>query len=108
MPTDWLQVLPNLSIGVISVIALAYISLRHSQTQQSLQDQFITSLDDRADKHEAAMNEREQALRAVEADVRRNLTDQLAQNTIALKGNADAFASNTKLMERFVEHLDSK
>lgn len=108
METSFLSVLPNLSIGVVSVLALAYLSLRHALTQKEAQDKFVKTLDDRADKHEKAMLEREQALRSVESEVRRNLTDQLVQNTVALKGNSDAFSNSTRLMERIIRHLDGE
>jgi tRNA(Met) C34 N-acetyltransferase TmcA len=88
MSPELLSVLPNLSIGVVSIGGLVYVVL-----------QFLKALDNRADKHEKAMTEREASLRAVETDVRRFLTDQLSQNTIALQ-------ENTKVMGRVVRHLD--
>lgn len=88
MSPDFLSILPNLSIGVVSIAGLVYVVL-----------QFLKALDNRADKHEKAMAERETSLRAVETDVRRFLTDQLSQNTIALQ-------ENTKVMGRVVRHLD--
>lgn len=88
MSAELLSILPNLSIGVVSIAGLVYVVL-----------QFLKALDTRADKHERAMTEREASLRAVETDVRRFLTDQLSQNTIALQ-------ENTKVMARVVRHLD--
>lgn len=88
MSADFLSILPNLSIGVVSIAGLVYVVL-----------QFLKALDNRADKHEKAMGDRETSLRAVETDVRRFLTDQLSQNTIALQ-------ENTKVMGRVVRHLD--
>jgi hypothetical protein len=83
-----LSVLPNLSIGVISVLALVYVVL-----------QFLKALDARAEKHEAAMNERETALRAVEQEVRTELVGALQKSTTVI-------AENGKVMERVVRHLD--
>ncbi len=88
MSPELLSILPNLSIGVVSIAGLVYVML-----------QFLKALDNRADKHEKAMSEREASLWAVETDVRRFLTDQLFQNTIALQ-------ENTKVMGRVVRHLD--
>lgn len=85
-----LNILPNLSIGVVSIGGLVYVVL-----------QFLKALDQRADKHETAMGEREQAMRNLEADVRRNLTDQLSKNTIAL-------TEVSKILSRVVNHLDQK
>jgi hypothetical protein len=86
--SDLLSVLPNLSIGVVSILGLVYVVLK-----------FLKALDDRADKHEKAMQVREQSLREVETSVRRFLTDQLSQNTIALQ-------ENTTVMARVLRHLD--
>jgi hypothetical protein len=64
MSPELLSVLPNLSIGVVSIGGLVYVVL-----------QFLKALDNRADKHEKAMTEREASLRAVETDVRRFLAE---------------------------------
>lgn len=88
--SDWISILPNLSIGVVAIGALVFVNTR-----------FLEQLEKRAKAHEEAMKEREKALRDVEADVRRNLTDQLAQNTIALTDSA-------RIMERAIRMLDKK
>jgi len=85
-----LSILPNLSIGVVSILGLVYVVLK-----------FLKALDDRADKHEKAMLTREQSLRDVETDVRKFLTEQLSQNTMALQ-------ENTKLMARVMRRLDGE
>lgn len=92
-------ILPNLSIGVVSVLSLAYYALKSNDRDERKHEMFIQTLDERADKHERAMNEREQALRNVEASVRENLTDQLSKNTVALTDVA-------KLLARVGHHLD--
>jgi hypothetical protein len=81
MTGDFLTVLPNLSIGVVCVLALVYIAIK-----------FLSILDARVDKHEKSM-------RDLEASVRTNLTDQLTKNTIAL-------ADVAKVLGRVVRHLD--
>lgn len=83
-----LNILPNLSIGVVSTLGLVYVVIR-----------FNITLDERADKHEKAMKEREDALRDVEKSVRENILDYLSANTIALQ-------ENTKVMSRVIRHLD--
>lgn len=85
---SWISVLPNLSIGVVSIVGLVYVVLK-----------FLAALDSRSDKHEAAMNERENALRQVESSVRITLTEHIAQASVALR-------ENTKILERVVRHLD--
>lgn len=83
-----ISVLPNLSIGVVCIGALVYITIR-----------FIMTLDSRADKHEKAMFERENAMRLLEQSVRQSLTEHLTQASIAL-------AENTRALSRVIRHLD--
>lgn len=101
MDSSLLTLLPNLSIGVVAVLGLAYVSLKHAQTQKDSQDAFIKTLDTRADKHESAMTHREQAMRELEASVRASMTEQLTKNTIAL-------ADVAKVLGRVVRHLDGE
>ena len=83
-----LSILPNLSIGVVSIGALVYITLA-----------FIKVLEVRAEKHEKAMQAREDALRQVEKDIRTELIGVLGRSN-------DTIAQNTKVMERVMNHLD--
>lgn len=83
-----LSVLPNLSIGVVSILGLIYVTLK-----------FLATLDIRAERHEKAMTERETAMRMLESDVRKSLSLQLMQNT-------NAFQENSKVLERIIRHLD--
>lgn len=62
MEHSLISALPQLSVGVVSVLALAYVT-----------KQFLSHL-----------AEREEALRIVEKDVRTSLTEQLAKNTSAM------------------------
>jgi hypothetical protein len=86
--SDWLTVLPNLSIGVVAVGALVYISV-----------QFLDRLDKRSVAHEDAMRERESALRAVEKEIRIELVGALKESTHVIR-------ENSRVMERVVEHMD--
>lgn len=86
--TDFLSILPNLSIGVVCIGALVFVTRL-----------FILTLDQRADKHETAMLEREVAMRALETSVRVTLTDHLTQASIAL-------SENTKILARVLRHLE--
>lgn len=88
MGPEFLSILPNLSIGVISVGALVYVAL-----------DFRKAMDARAERHEAAMQERENALRVVEKEVRTELVGALQKSTSVI-------AENGKVMERVVRHLD--
>lgn len=87
---EWLTIIPNLSIGVIAVGALVFVSVK-----------FIETLDKRAEAHELAMKEREDTLRAVEKEVRTEISQHLTASTLAI---TDA----TRVMERVIHNLDKK
>lgn len=89
METSLISILPNLSIGVISILGLVYVVLK-----------FLAALDRRAEQHAEAMKEREQALRDVEKDVRSSLYAHLSESTAALQ-------ENTKILSRVINHLDA-
>jgi hypothetical protein len=89
MESSILTILPNLSIGVISVLSLVYITLK-----------FITHLDERTVRHEKAMLEREIQIRSIEKEVRTTVLAQLSQNTEAMNDTA-------RVMERVMNRLDS-
>lgn len=85
---ELLTVLPNLSIGVVSIGALVFITNR-----------FLIHLDDRSQKHETAMYEREKSLRAVESEVRNTVLSQLSKNT-------EIMNDTSKVLERAIMVLD--
>lgn len=89
METSLLSILPNLSIGVISILGLIYTVLK-----------FLEALDKRTIQHAEAMKERELALRAVEREVRDSLYKYLSEATVALQ-------ENTKVLARVINHLDT-
>lgn len=92
---DILSILPNLSIGVVSILALVYTVIK-----------FLQALDTRADKHEKAMDERERSLRNVEQQIRITLTEHITQASVALRENTAVMVQNSKVLERVVRHLD--
>lgn len=77
MESAIINALPQLSVGVASVVALAYVCKL-----------FL-----------AHLNEREIALREVEREVRDSLTEQLGKNTMAM-------ADMTRTHERVILALD--
>jgi len=89
MESTLLTVLPNLSIGVTSVLSLVYITIK-----------FIHHLDARAVRHESAVLERESQIRLVESEVRTTILAQLSQNTEAMNDTA-------KVLERVMIKLDN-
>jgi hypothetical protein len=84
MEQSLLTILPNLSIGVISIGALVYIAR-----------EFLRHLDSRAVMHEQSMAERENQIREVEREIRTTVLDQLSQNTIVMN---DTVKSHERLM----------
>jgi hypothetical protein len=89
METSLLAILPQLSIGVISVLALVFVVIK-----------FLDAMDQRTMRHEEAMKERETSLRTVEKEVRATLSTHLTESTHAVR-------ENTKVLERVVMRLDS-
>lgn len=98
---DWITVLPNLSIGVVSVVALTYITIEHGKSARVQQDSFLSALDNRADRHEKSMNERENALRNVEKEVRTEISTHLTASTQTIK-------EASIVMERVLQRLTTK
>ena len=90
MEPSLLTVLPNLSIGVVSVGALVYVAM-----------EFLKHLDKRSIAHEQSMSERETQIRLVEREVRTKVLDQLQQNSMVM-------ADTVKSHERLMMHLDKK
>jgi len=88
MEASLLTILPNLSIGVISVFSLVYVVQK-----------FLVHLDERTTRHEKAMLERETQIRKVEEDVRTTVLMQLSLNTASMNDTA-------KVMERVMNLLD--
>lgn len=89
MEPSLISILPNLSIGVISILGLIYTVLK-----------FLDALDKRTIQHSEAMKERELALRQVEKDVRDSLYRHISDSTFALQ-------ENTKVLARVINHLDT-
>lgn len=86
----FIAVLPNLSIGVVSVLGLLWVTAK-----------FLAALDEQAKRHERVQADSEKAIRLLEADVRRTLSTQLVENTLATK-------ENTIVMQRIVRRLDGE
>jgi len=77
MESAILNALPNISVGVASVAALAYVTRL-----------FILRLQEQSESHHKAMKEREDYLREVEKDVRNTIMEQLHKSTSALDRNS--------------------
>ncbi len=101
MPTELFSSAIQLGIGGLSVAGVIYISIMHGKTMKEVQAAFLKTLDERTDKHEAALQERENTLRSVEKSVRDSFTEIITKNTVAL---LDA----TKILGRVARHLDGE
>ena len=98
---DFLSILPNLSIGVVAIVGLVYVTIKHSESSKHQRADFLKALDNRTDRHEKAMSERENALREVEKEVRNEISAHLTVSTSVIQ-------EASKVMERVINHLDSK
>lgn len=90
MEASLLTILPNLSIGVISVLSLVYVTLNFNKTLES-----------RSQRYDVTMTEQNNALREVEKEVRTSILEQLAKNSEVMK-------ETSKTLERVMFHLDKK
>lgn len=96
---DFLSILPNLSIGVVSICGLVYVVLKFLEKMDALLTQYLSATSSASERHEKAMSERENQLRNVETHVRETLTTALTQNTIALTDAA-------RVLGRVAQRLD--
>lgn len=85
-----LNAISQLSIGVVAVLGLVYVSIKHNTALDKQREDFLT-----------ALKEQNTAFRELEASVRANLTEQLTKNTVALSDVA-------KVLGRVVNHLDGE
>lgn len=97
METSLLTILPNLSIGVISVLSLVFVTRM-----------FVIHLDQRTERHEKAMFERENAMRGVEKEIRETLREHISQSNIALTENTRALAENAEVNRKVADILNRK
>lgn len=98
-----LQVLPNLSIGVVSILTLGvalYFFVKYLEKRDAREDELHK-------QHSRELEKREQALRAIETEFRNTVVSQLAKNTEAMGQSSATILSATKMMDRLVGHLES-
>lgn len=99
MEQSWLTILPNLSIGVVAVLALVYVVIKFLNAQEEARKEFFKTQGEMRKQHEEAMIHRENALRSVESEVRQTLSTHLTESTHAVR-------ENTRVLERVMNHLD--
>jgi len=87
--SSFISILPNLSIGVVSIGALVYVI-----------NKFLIELAAVRKQHEASMQNREQAYRDLEKEVRQDIMKHLSESTKVI-------SSNAHIMERVMRHLDN-
>lgn len=103
-----LQILPNLSIGVVCVGALTYITLRFMDILKALQTQYLQAFNEASERHEKVMKEREDALRNIEEKARLSLESNVRVQTEQIMKNTNAMMDVAKVMTRVVNRLDSE
>jgi len=91
---ELIEVLPNLSIGVVSVLALVWYANKASQSIENMHKQHTDEIVSMHKSQMSELKEREHAMRAIEQEVRVSITAQLVENT--------------KLFERVVHVLDRR
>lgn len=91
---DVLTVLPNLSIGVVAIITLGYITREFIKHLRSMHQEHKLQLSELHREHLIELKERETALREVEREVRTTIAEQLSRAS--------------QVIERAVHFLDNK
>ena len=100
MESSILTILPNLSIGVISIGALVYLSNKFLLHLAETREVHVTIMKEVSLDHTLSMKEREDRIREVEREVRTTVLDQLQQNSIVM-------ADTVKSHERLITKLDN-
>ncbi len=111
---SFLQILPNLSIGVVSLGVLGaviYIFVRYNErrdTQQSqVQASYLEQIEGLNTAHLHQLNERENAMRKLEYDFRSTVTAQLAKSTDVMSSTSATILSATRMMDKMMGHIEA-
>jgi hypothetical protein len=91
MESAFVTALPNLSIGALAVVSMAYMMIKNNESRERNTQNFLSTLDSMREQHEKAMREREVAFRELEREVREKILSQLTDNS--------------KIMERFTSSI---
>lgn len=91
-----LTILPNLSIGVISIIGLVYIVVQYNRTSKESLKAFIGELD-----------KRELNMRSVEKEFRAHMTQHINSSTQALIESTKVISTSNSVIERAILKLDT-
>lgn len=103
MEASFISSLSELSVPAISVIAIAYMLIKTNESREVDTKNFLEAMESKRkddhqlleavrQQHESSMKEREMAFRQLEREVRTNILEQLAKNSL--------------IMERVINHLD--
>lgn len=79
--TEWITILPNLSIGVVAVISLVWYADKSQKLMQDIHNKHISEVSKMHSSHLEALNKREDTIRDVEKEVRTSITSQLVKNS---------------------------
>lgn len=100
MESSFLTILPNLSIGVIAIGALVYVSTKFLQHLAETRVSHLEAMKEASVAHASSMKEREDRIREVEQEVRTKVLDQLQQNSVVM-------SDTVKSHERLITKLDN-
>jgi len=101
MEASLLTILPNLSIGVVSIGALVYIAREFLKHLSETREMHAAAMKESSTHHSTSIQEREERIRQVEHEVRTTVLDQLQQNSVVM-------ADTVKSHERLITKLDSQ
>ncbi len=96
MEPSFLQILPQLGVGSLTIIALVWVTSAFLK-EISKKDQLNVK---REEIHLLSLHERDIAFRELEKEVRTKILDQLNQNSVVM-------GQSTSIMSRVLDRLDT-
>lgn len=97
---DFQTLIQEASISIVSVVALVYVTYLFIKELREQSKQHAEMIISRTTRHEAAMLEREQALRDLEREVRVTLTEHIVQSNQALNESARVIARAVEVLDK--------
>jgi len=92
------SILPNLSIGVVSILLTAFITVNFIRSLREQADKHSQHISDMQTAHQVAMNEREDSMRKLEKEIRETLI-------LNLSRSAQTMDRNVQVLERVIDYL---
>lgn len=96
---DFLTILPNLSIGVVCILALIYVVRMYKDYQERREAQYTAERVERDNKYADERMRWEAGIRELERDFRGSIATQLNKSN-------EVLSEVSRTMERVTRHLD--